>query len=117
MTPQSRRLQCHDIAIRRLPSGRFKCVGDGVPEYHLMDWTGCNCHYLTIPGQPVRGHETVEAALEWLFSRYATEAAAIQAVQQRQAQGTWYNGNGMISVDFEKRTAACHDNTHSHLRR
>lgn len=98
-------LKCDDIAIRELPSGRFKYIGTGVPGYHFMEWAGCNAHYATLPEQPHRGFETVEEALRWLISRFKSKDAAIAAVHALQVSGSWFKGDGLVEVDFKKRAA------------
>jgi hypothetical protein len=98
-------IKCDMAQMKRLPSGRFKAVVCGVPAYHMMDWNGCNFHYVTLPDQPFRGFKTPQECLEWLFEKYPTQKQAVDAGTALQSQGTWFDGNGMLDVDYEKKQA------------
>lgn len=63
------------LIIMKTPAGRFKGYAWGSPNYHMMDWRGCNYHFRSVDGQPHRGYATVEECETFLRARFANERA------------------------------------------
>ena len=70
----------------------------GVPSYHRMDWAGSNVHYVALPNQ------TVQEAGKWLFDHYESEEQAVTKMNKKYFRGTWFNGEGTLSLDWKSRT-------------
>lgn len=48
----------------------------GQPDYHIMDWAGCNFHFIRAPGQPKGGFDTPWEAYYWAESKTKEEIQA-----------------------------------------
>jgi len=61
------------VVILKTPKGKYKGYVWGSPNYHMMDWRGCNYHIRSIEGQPHLGFLTVEECEEFIRAKFPTE--------------------------------------------
>ena len=81
--------------IGKTPKGKFKVYIWGQPDYHIMDWSGCNYRYLAVGGQPARGFDTFAQALTAAKKLFHTEARA------REYAGNRGDGTFMSDAKFK----------------
>lgn len=51
---------------------RWKAYVWGQPDYHIMDWRGCNYRVYAIHDQPRRGFDSADEAVAWYHQRFPT---------------------------------------------
>lgn len=65
-------MQDVSLVIGKTSSGKYKVYVWGQPDWHLMDWRGCNYRYKCVEGQPHYGFETAEGAEQFARKKFKT---------------------------------------------
>ncbi len=91
----------NSVETGKTPSGRFKVYVWGQPNYHIMDWRGCNYRYKAVPGQPHRGWETRKEAEEWARTQFENVAQARGWAYFNAGDGTFMTDDKFADLDLQ----------------
>ena len=66
------------LVVGKTKSNRFKAYIWEQPDGHVSDWQGCNYRIATVEGQPHKGYETQEQAIEFAKSQFKTKREVVK---------------------------------------